>query len=182
MNSCLECGESTSNPKYCSRSCSTTATNRTKPRRKKVRVCAGEDCTTATYSKQKYCRSCRPNHVDWSAVTLGELRGRAKYQVHAQIRELARRKVRKHLQRHDESRTCSIPGCTWSHTPHVAHVRAIKDFLDTATIREINDWMNLVPLCPNHHWIFDNKRHLLEDDDGCIAFDNSFWRIPPGDD
>lgn len=34
------------------------------------------------------------------------------------------------------------------HNPH---------FDDEALVKEINDIENLVPLCPNHHWEFDNK-------------------------
>ena len=31
-----------------------------------------------------------------------------------------------------------------------------KDFDDNNTIAEINDISNLIGLCPNHHWEYDN--------------------------
>ena len=39
----------------------------------------------------------------------------------------------------------------------------MSDFSDDAKISEINDIRNLIALCPNHHWEFDNGK-LSEDD------------------
>ena len=38
----------------------------------------------------------------------------------------------------------------------IAHKKAVSDFDDSATIAEINDINNLIALCPNCHWEFDN--------------------------
>lgn len=49
---------------------------------------------------------------------------------------------------------CAI--CGYSHHVEVAHIKAVCDFDDSATIREIDSIDNLIGLCPNHHWEYDN--------------------------
>lgn len=34
--------------------------------------------------------------------------------------------------------------------------KAVSDFDDSVTIREIDSIDNLIGLCPNHHWEYDN--------------------------
>ena len=45
--------------------------------------------------------------------------------------------------------------CSYDRHVHVCHIKAVKDFPDTALIKEINHKDNLVYLCPNCHWEFD---------------------------
>lgn len=49
---------------------------------------------------------------------------------------------------------CAI--CGYDKHIEVAHIKAVSEFDDTATIREINSITNLIGLCPNHHWEYDN--------------------------
>lgn len=49
---------------------------------------------------------------------------------------------------------CTV--CGYNKQIEVAHIKAVSEFEDSATISEINDINNLVALCPNHHWEFDN--------------------------
>ena len=46
--------------------------------------------------------------------------------------------------------------CGYDKHVEVAHKKAICEFPDTATIQEINAEDNVLGLCPNHHWEFDN--------------------------
>lgn len=39
----------------------------------------------------------------------------------------------------------------------VAHKKSVSSFEDTATVKEINDIGNLIGLCPNCHWEYDNN-------------------------
>ena len=48
---------------------------------------------------------------------------------------------------------CAI--CEYDKHVEVAHKRPVSDFPDTALISEINSIDNLVGLCPNHHWEYD---------------------------
>lgn len=49
---------------------------------------------------------------------------------------------------------CAI--CGYSTHIEIAHIKAVSDFEDSATIAEINSIDNLIALCPNHHWEYDN--------------------------
>lgn len=51
-------------------------------------------------------------------------------------------------------KSCHVCGYT-THI-EVAHIRPVSAFPDEAMVGEINDLSNLVALCPNHHWEFDN--------------------------
>ena len=46
--------------------------------------------------------------------------------------------------------------CGYSKTYEVAHIKGVSDFDNNTLISEINDISNLVALCPNHHWEYDN--------------------------
>lgn len=49
---------------------------------------------------------------------------------------------------------CKI--CAYDKYVEICHIKPVKDFSDDAKISEINNITNLVALCPNHHWEFDN--------------------------
>lgn len=49
---------------------------------------------------------------------------------------------------------CAI--CGYDKHVEIAHIKAVSEFPDDATIAEINDASNLIGLCPNHHWEYDN--------------------------
>ena len=66
MNTCIECGKHTSNPKYCSRSCSATSNNRGLNRNKKIWETFTHclNCSSEiTGSGRKYCaKKCSNEH------------------------------------------------------------------------------------------------------------------------
>lgn len=49
---------------------------------------------------------------------------------------------------------CSV--CGYDKHIEVAHIKSVSSFSGNALIYEINDISNLIGLCPNHHWEFDN--------------------------
>jgi hypothetical protein len=51
--------------------------------------------------------------------------------------------------------TCLV--CGYDKHVEVCHIISVADFPGDATISEINALENLVGLCPNHHWEFDNN-------------------------
>ena len=51
---------------------------------------------------------------------------------------------------------CKCAVCGYDKHIEVAHIKAVSDFDDNNTIAEINDISNLIGLCPNHHWEYDN--------------------------
>jgi predicted restriction endonuclease len=46
--------------------------------------------------------------------------------------------------------------CGYNKHTEVCHIKAISAFSDDTLVGEINHIGNLVALCPNHHWEFDN--------------------------
>jgi len=149
MNHCLYCGKETTNPKYCSRSCAAQATNRLYPKRKK-RSYFCQKCGTRVPPRRKYCDSCNPHRVDWDTVTLGDLQNKRSYQVNSRVRELARRAY----SRSERPLRCAV--CGYDKHVDICHIHSISSFSSSATIGEINSLQNLVVLCPNCHWEFDN--------------------------
>ena len=47
--------------------------------------------------------------------------------------------------------------CGYDKHVEIAHIKAVSDFDEDSTISSINTLENLVALCPNHHWEFDNN-------------------------
>jgi hypothetical protein len=148
MNKCDNCGKLTSNPRFCSRSCSAKITNSEHPRRKKKWKCT--KCNAPVNPRNRYCPECRPDYRDWSKVTIDDLQGLRSYQISSRIRDLARRAYKK------SGKPLKCSKCGYTPRVHICHILGISDFDPSSTISEVNDLDNLVALCPNHHWEFDN--------------------------
>lgn len=56
---------------------------------------------------------------------------------------------------------CAV--CGYDKHVDIAHIKAVSEFDDNATIEEINNPNNLIGLCPNHHWEYDHGLLNLED-------------------
>ena len=54
----------------------------------------------------------------------------------------------------DKPKCCYI--CGYSNHIEIAHIKSVSSFDDDVLVSEINHINNLLPLCPNHHWEFDN--------------------------
>lgn len=54
----------------------------------------------------------------------------------------------------DKPKKCAI--CGYDKHFEVVHIKSVSSFSDDTLISEINDIENLVALCPNHHWEYDN--------------------------
>jgi hypothetical protein len=50
----------------------------------------------------------------------------------------------------------SCQRCHYALHVEIAHIRAVSTFPETATIGEVNARSNVLGLCPNCHWEFDN--------------------------
>lgn len=149
---CLGCKKTFSSKnerKYCSRTCSNK--NRSK-KLKETNCCKCGKFLKFGFSVKKLCDKCNSNYRDWNNITLRDLR--SKYdlnQYHARIRSLARASFNKS----NTNKICF--NCGYSKHYEVCHIKDIKDFdLDTP-ISTVNSETNLIALCPNCHWEFDNK-------------------------
>ena len=89
---------------------------------------------------------------DWDKITKGELFNYCKnwQSARTQIRKLAQ----KVFDNCNHGYKCAI--CGYNKHIEIAHIKAVSEFDDNSTINEINDPNNLIGLCPNHHWEYDN--------------------------
>ena len=69
-----------------------------------------------------------------------------------------RAEIRKHAQwiykKNNGEQNCKI--CGYNKHIQVCHIKSVSSFDDDSLITEINSFENLVGLCPNHHWEYDN--------------------------
>lgn len=85
-------------------------------------------------------------------LTKGDLfRNRANWQsARSSIQKLARKCY------FDETKEPKCHICGYDKHVEVAHIKAVSEFSDDTLISEINSIDNLIGLCPNHHWEYDN--------------------------
>jgi hypothetical protein len=154
---CRECdgpilpkeGEKLSHAKkklFCSKSCSATHNNKKGLLGRQTRIvrpCAecGENTNTRDHSViRKLCEPC------WTSRSSDHVKKQDS--THAKIRGHARHRTAL------EGASCAL--CPYDLHVEVCHIRPVSDFPATATLREMNAPDNLVLLCRNHHWEFDN--------------------------
>lgn len=109
-----------------------------------------------TYFCSRQCLGKSRKKIKTSIKKLGELDQKTKGQL---IEELgyfgARSSIQTHARKKKRNLNCYV--CDYSIYCEVCHIKAVKDFPNSALICEINAVENLVELCPNHHWEMDNN-------------------------
>lgn len=145
---------------FCSRSCSAQYNNSRRPKKHKSKTCKQEGCSVKILSCRFYCDRCiaKGRHLNGGKrlqdKTLGEVCRRESHRanLYADIRTHARKSIS------DRTQTCQV--CGYDKHVHCCHIKGISEFSDDSLISEINHPDNLVLLCPNCHWEFDN--HVLD--------------------
>lgn len=170
---CLNCNRETKNAKYCSKSCSTSHTNRiycrVKPRVKlRCRICDVEYFAKDwPHARCNECWNTWRNRV--SSTTLGDLieqlnkRGQHPSYRWSEVRSHCRNVANKHREKR-----CQV--CGYARHVDFCHVKPLSSFASDATIAEVNDPKNIVILCKNHHWELDH---------GVISYVNDEFIFPP---
>lgn len=111
-------------------------------------------CGELCWTKGGICSSCQKvNAYDrYSQLTVGDkIYTKHKYAKYQYIRYWAR-SIAKDL---GWTKCCK---CGYDKHFEVAHIRAISDFPEDTLLTIVNDPSNLMPLCPNCHWEFDNLK------------------------
>lgn len=145
---CLTCNKETTNPKFCSRSCSVIYNNKLSPKRRLTKQC--KLCEVLIPSNRTFCPSCYGSSCRWRTITIGDLQGLAKYQISAYIRDIARRAYK------SSGKPKECIRCHYDIHYEVCHIKPIKDFVKSNSVAEVNDISNLIALCRNCHWEFDH--------------------------
>ncbi len=151
---CLRCGDSTENPKFCSRSCAATYNNKKYPKRHTISEqwvcvkCGGHKDYRATQ-----CLKCkrtedkeRQDNLTLAEATHNNGNARVKW---SQIRKWARRDMER------AGRLSKCEACDFTARVEVSHIVSIANFPETALIGEINAQDNMRGLCPNHHTLHE---------------------------
>ena len=94
----------------------------------------------------------RKENIDVSSETKGGLLNRCSMWQTA--RSIIAKNDRKIYSQSNKPKKCIC--CGYDKHYEVAHIKAVSDFDDNALISQINDLNNLIALCPNHHWEYDN--------------------------
>jgi hypothetical protein len=165
-NLCLNCGciihvrskvSGTRKNKFCSRSCAAKYNNKKRNAGKESIKKHCPICGKVINKKSKACIK-HTSIIFWSLqngildITKGQLKERrGAYQSwRSTISNIARNIYRNS----DLPKECCV--CGYDNNFDVCHIKAVSDFADDATIGEINNLSNLIALCPNHHWEYDN--------------------------
>lgn len=160
---CPVCSTLTTNPKYCSKSCAAKRNNSLHPKRI-LRPCPECGKSRSDYKKSK-CMEChlktekQRSIYRYNTWTLGEMRGDGSVNFNCRypyIRTMSRKAYK------DSGRPMKCLVCDYSLHVDIAHIRDVKSYPDSATVAEVNNLDNLIALCKNHHWEFDNGYLQIE--------------------
>ena len=146
---CQNCGKETKNKKYCSRSCSASVSNKI-PKRLPEGSC--KLCGIRIKSSRSYCKPCFAETFAIKDMTLDEAtyeRGH-RSSAFAFVRTRARMSIKMKLS------TCCT-SCGYTKHIEVCHIKPIANYDGSTYISEINHDDNLIALCRNCHWEFDNN-------------------------
>lgn len=162
MNRCLHCQKETKNAKCCSQSC----WGKCLPHRAKKKPVSCITCgiqISEKYKRKKFCDKCRKQPMrdcgklnDWSQITFNTLLSHnpSIFHVHNRIRQAARNKIFPKRKNASHVKVCEY--CGYNRTVEVCHIKPIASFSRDEPISSINSLDNLICLCPNCHWEFDN--------------------------
>lgn len=158
---CLNCSCETTNPKFCNKSCAAKFNNTKFPKRKQEKYpCSVKDCISVRKSsRNKLCSIHFEEYVNRSSQykdkSVGEYRnlesvkGKHPSWINSHVRSFARSWL-VHLTK------LPCAHCGYSKHVELAHIKPVSSFPDSALLSEINSETNVIQLCPNCHWEFDN--------------------------
>lgn len=162
MTKCPCCQVKTKNPKYCSRSCAAKINNKVFPKREKFKIncCIKCDKKLSRYKGQRKTQLCLSCFVENKIENTCKLKkkdfvdnthkGAHKYE-----------KIRQHAKRYFEYKKWKMSKCekcNYDKHTELCHIKPIHSFSDNDTLEIINSKQNIIFLCPNCHWEFDNLK------------------------
>ena len=152
MEKCLQCKIATNNPKFCSRSCSTTHRNKTRQRKRKYHC----QCGVAIRHGVKLCPTClEAKKASFKKRTIREyqellsVKGKHPSWVNAHVRHLGRRW-------NNELLGLPCHKCGYSKHVELCHIKPISEFPLDTPLYVVHDQKNVIQLCRNCHWEFDH--------------------------
>lgn len=170
-NPCAACGKETTNPKYCSSSCSARINGTLFPKKLKYRVaqecsvCGKEYFKSTTHSGRKYCPEClafKKTRRGMKETKVASIIKHFKATGRHPSWKLAHVRLLNRVWNVDLlAKSCAK--CGYGKHVELAHIKAMSTFPKSATLGEINDPSNVIQLCRNCHWEFDHGIVTLEE-------------------
>jgi hypothetical protein len=159
MRNCKMCNKETKNILFCSRKCSNSFQALHKPPRKGTGkgtpICKECKKNQVPSYGHKLCTNCTSVRFIFSSdPTVRELREYYKDSKHSTgMQSYIRSNARS---TYSQKVLPYCVNCDYTYHAEVCHIKPIHDFTDDSRLSEINSEANLVYLCPNCHWEFDN--------------------------
>ena len=156
MNLRFTCSAETSNPRFCSRTCSAITNNKLYKKRTTKKVCIVCNKKVSSYKnsrcnkcKLEYERNLRENKTIEEFKNSPSVKNKHPSWASVYIRHMCRYR-HKHLTR--------LPCAKCGYTKHVelAHIKPVASFPPDTLIKEVNASTNIIQLCPNCHWELDH--------------------------
>lgn len=156
MTHCLNCKTKTTNPKFCSSHCAAVINGRLYPKRRTKKKCFLCNKPVSTYRRNR----CEEHWLEYKEQkykhrTLGEYRtklsvtGKHPSWLHSHIRAFARSWNKKLL-----AKPCAV--CGYNKHVELCHKKPVSTFPNSTKLSIVNSEKNIVQLCRNCHWEFDN--------------------------
>lgn len=143
-NFCLYCNNSilhdagylthTKNKRFCSRSCAAFYNNAKRERKEKIKKIKENIDLFLSKTKKELLLSCKNYFSFRSTIT---------------------KHARKVIKKSNKDLICN--NCGYNKHVETCHIKSVSSFTDDSTIEEINNLKNLIYLCPNCHWEYDNN-------------------------
>lgn len=155
--------------KFCNKSCAASFNNKSYPKRIaqthieclncNEHVILNKGANGSINNKKKYCDECRKIiRLRFGENSLLEFQTKESLYSRRAGWQSANSSIRTHSRKIYFNSTlpkcCKV--CGYDKHIEICHIKAVAYFADTAKISDINALDNLVALCPNHHWEFDN--------------------------
>lgn len=158
---------------YCSRSCSASKNNlgkqKNKPINRTCKMCNNLFYKTGKHKSESYCQGCIGDNtfaemktIFNKTLTIGHFKKKSLEKNYhpswafAEIRGFNR-------QWNKELLKLPCLKCKYNIHVELAHIKSISSFSDETTLEEVNNSKNILPLCPNCHYEFDNGLLTLEE-------------------
>ena len=135
---------------FCSHTCSAKFSN---PKRKQISLCK---CGNRKLKTSQLCNECnlKSKKNNTNDLPISSLYHKTSAYAAVKYNRL-RKHARETLCRFNVPKKCFI--CGFDIHVEVCHIKSISSFPDDTKVSVVNSFDNLVYLCPNHHWMFDNK-------------------------
>jgi hypothetical protein len=155
---------------YCSRSCSASKNNLFVQKNKPIKfVCT--QCNiifTRNYKNRsnKICLQCKEQNGNYQNILTNTIKNQTikeycvSNNVHPSWRFARIRGLNRSWNKQLTNNPCQV--CGYKTHVELAHIKPLHSFKEHSLLSEVNNPNNILVLCPNHHWEFDNGGLLLE--------------------